>query len=587
MDRRIFLGSIAATALIVPIIPVEVAAKKSKLNDSAGNPFDTLNMKANRSLIQSTLDPWNPNGSEWNVTTIGHLFRRAGFGATLGKLQGTTPQLGDISYALPKTPGQIVDELLDDSLLQNSLGTNSDGTNPPPPAYSTDGSTPWLHSRPNLAGPTVQEMQLYSNAMLNIRGHWAKQMAAPATMLRERMVLFWMNHFVVEEQKVYYPQSMYNYINYFRRNAWGNFKQMVSDVTTTPAMLIYLDGQLNAGSSPNENYAREVQELFTMGVYDKNGNFNYTQDDVEAVAHSLTGWTVDTTAQEPGVLPAKYNIARHDSSFQKIYDGVPRQYNLTAANVSMDKDVIDQMFEQRGDQIAWNICSKLYQFFVYHQITTDAEKAIVQQLADTFKNNNWSIKAVLSQLLKSQHFFDSVNIGASIKSPYDHILPMVRQFDLTLDELSGSLLYYYTYSLGQNLFDPPNVKGWPGYHTWISTATLPTRNAISTLLAISKSIPALGTDGHGNNFPAITLDDTTLLSWAKQFSNYSTDFDSMLAEMATFLCAQPLGPMALAYVKSQLPPNTYEWGTLTDQEKITAIRSMANNIMLLAEYQLQ
>lgn len=565
MDRRAFLRTAGVTAATTAALATDSSARNATTREMIATPKAVMSAaKRERMGIQSTLNPWTPGPGEWNATTIGHLYRRAGFGATQS----------EITAAASLTPGALVTMLLDDTWLQPVT----------PPNFSEKwlGKAPYLGSDYNTQ---VAQQQAYSTGMANIRAHWASQMTQPKTMLRERLVLFWMNHFVVESQKVYYPQVMYAYLDYFRQHAWGNFKQMVKDVTISPAMLIYLDGIYNRGTSPNENYARELQELFTMGVTDKDGNANYTQDDVEAVAHALTGWTVDTTAPAPNVLPAKYNISYHDSSFQKLYDGVKRQYNLTASGASMDKDLIDHMFDQRGNQIAWFICSKLYQFFVYHEITTDAEKAIVQELADTFKQN-WSVKDVLSKLLMSEHFFDTANIGACLKSPYDHLVPMARQFSMTLDELHAGYVWAYTYTQGQYLLDPPNVKGWPGYHNWISTTTIPSRNAISTQLVISKSLPAGGSDGNGNTLLPISLDDASMIAWGKQFASYEVDFDSVLSEIATFLCAQPLGPLALSYVKSKLDSSTYEWTKLTDAEKGGALRQMVSNIMLLAEYQI-
>jgi hypothetical protein len=323
-----------------------------------------------------------------------------------------------------------------------------------------------------------------------------------------------------------------------------------------------------------------------MGIYHKDGTQNYTQDDVEAISHVLTGWSIDRTAAEPNVIPSLYNKTFHDSTFQKVYDGVNRQYNLAAANVAMDKDIIDHMFEKRADQIAWFMCKKLYQFFVYHEPTTQAELDVIDQLATTFKAN-WSIKEVLSQLLKSEHFFDPVNIGAQIKSPYEHVIGMIRQFDLRLDRLQAGTLYYYTYNQSQLLLDPPNVKGWPGYHSWMSTTTLPLRGVMGTLLSVSPTgMPAYGADGYGNNHSPIILSDAQILSWGKQFSNFNGNFDDLLDEMAMYLCPQLIGANAHAYVKSNLPPNTYEWQGLSDSEKIIGLRLLASNIMKLAEYQL-
>src|ERR1043165_1710666 len=411
MDRRAFLRTVGSGTAAATVLSTNALANSQPENTFSPKAlFSSTN--PNRENITSTIAPWVPTGNQpWDVTTINHLYRRAGFGATLS----------EIAAAKTKQPGAVVDDLLSDSLLSPI----------DPPQYSDQ----WLHKQSYQGfeyDKQIAQQNAYYAARMEIRRQWTEQMVNPKTMLREKMVLFLMNHFVVEaEGKVYYPQSMYNYIDYFRCNAWGNFKQIVRDVTISPAMLIYLDGILNqayAGFVPNENYARELQELFTMGIYHKDGSQNYTQDDIEAISHIMTGWRVDIHASEPNVLPYEYRKDFHDSTFQKVYDGVNRQYNLTAANVAMDKDIIDHMFEQRADQIAWFICKKLYQFFVYHEPKAQAEMDVIDAMATTFKAN-WSLKEVLSQLLKSEHFFDPINIGAQIKSPYEHVIGMIRQFD--------------------------------------------------------------------------------------------------------------------------------------------------------------
>ncbi|HET9137293.1 MAG TPA: DUF1800 family protein, partial [Candidatus Kapabacteria bacterium] len=177
---------------------------------------------------------------------------------------------------------------------------------------------------------------------------------------------------------------------------------------------------------------------------------------------------------------------------------------------------------------------------------------------------------------------------AQIKSPYEHIIGMIRQFDLTIDRLQAGTIFYYTANQSQQLLDPPNVKGWPGYHAWMSTTTLPLRGVLSTAIAVAGSLPAIGGDGYNSNISnsPIQLTGDQVTAWGKQFANYNGDFDDLLTEMATYLCPQPIGDNAHAYVKSKLPPNTYEWQSLTDKEKITGLRLLANTIMKLAEYQL-
>ncbi|MEO6940233.1 MAG: DUF1800 family protein, partial [Candidatus Kapaibacterium sp.] len=286
MDRRAFLGMSGRHS------GVAVSPESPTRNGAASLGA----LSNNRDQITSTLAPWVPSTTEpWDAHTINHLYRRAGFGATLG----------EIARAKALTPSAVIDALLDDALTS---GTNL----PAPPAYSDT----WLHVQPYLGGDyatLVKQQSDYAYADLAIRTWWQALASQPKTMLRERMVLMWSNHFVVEAQKVYYPQMLFNYLDYFRQHPWGNFKQMVKDITIMPAMLIYLDGIYSYGSRPNENYARELMELFTLGVTDKAGNPNYTEADIQEIAKALTGWTIDYPAAAPNVMPAKYDVTRHDS----------------------------------------------------------------------------------------------------------------------------------------------------------------------------------------------------------------------------------------------------------------------------------
>jgi uncharacterized protein (DUF1800 family) len=429
MDRRAFLrttGAAAGAASLIPALSAQCfAARPINTAVAAGG-------SNGRPEITSTLAPWAPGAGEWNVTTINHLFRRAGFGATYA----------EITAAKAMTPSAAIDALMDDAL---TTGNNL----PAPPEHSAD----WLHVQPYLGSDynTLVKQQVdYSYAVLAIRRQWISLMADPKTMMRERMTLFWLNHFVIEEQKVYYPQIIYNYVNYFRQHPWGNFKQMVKDVTISPAMLIYLDGQYSAGASPNENYARELMELFTLGVTDKFGSPNYTETDIQQVARALTGWTVNNSASAPNVLPAFYDVRRHDSTFKNPFGATKKDYGLAASGVVTD-DVIDLLFDKKGPQLAWYVCSKLYQQFIYHDTTSKSAIDIIDGMATTLssQSNNWELKPVIAQLLKSEHFFDMANIGAEIKSPFDFLLGLLRSLDLTVDQYQGGTLYYYAYYSNQ------------------------------------------------------------------------------------------------------------------------------------------
>ncbi len=212
--------------------------------------------------------------------------------------------------------------------------------------------------------------------------------------LRERLTILWLDHFVTNAEVYYHAQLMHRYMQLLRQHALGNIKQFVYDVGLSAAMLIYLNGIDNERGAPNENYARELLELFTCGIVDKNGNPNYTQQDVTEISRCLTGYTFDWLQ-----LTTSFNSGRFDNGTKTVF-GQTGAFGYD--------EVIDVIFDQRSSEIAYYICLKLYQELVYEA----PDVAIVDQLATTLQANNWELVPVLKQLLKSQHFFDPNVIGA-------------------------------------------------------------------------------------------------------------------------------------------------------------------------------
>ena len=574
MDRRSFLrtaGAAAGAAALIdaPIMPLQAKPSAHEAMSAIANMT-----RRNRDSVQSTVAPW---AGSFDVHTAGHLYRRAGFGATMT----------EINAAIAMKPSDLVDALLDDKWTL-------DANMPSPPTHSEQ----WMLVPP-YQGPDLQ-LQIKQNnddsyANSSIRRTWAAQMAKPQTMLREKMVYFWANHFVIEAQKVQYPQIIYHYLDYFRHHPWGNFKQMVKDVSVSPGMLYYLDGWYSRGTNPNENYARELMELFTLGVTDKDGNANYSEDDIKALALALTGYSIDFTTANSQGLPATFDVNGHDGELKKPFHslGAPiRAYGLSSSLHTFTDDIIDCLFQYRGDKLAYYICGKLYQYFVYHDISGATEQDIITQLAATFQNGNWELKPVLQQLLKSEHFFDEANIGAAIKSPFEHMIGLTRQFDIAVDDLmTGTMETFSQALLNQSLLDPPNVKGWPGYRTWISTTTLPMRNqgfAVRlTQSGATTGIAAIGSTGYGENHTAILWSDADLRKWAAQFADYKGDVHNFIGQLATFLCAQaPPTDLQTSFIFGALGFPDYDWPGMSDVDRTAKIRLILSAIVSLPEYQL-
>ena len=250
-----------------------------------------------------------------------------------------------------------------------------------------------------------------------------------------------------------------------RNNCTGNFKQMVRAVTTDPAMLRYLNGYLNTKSAPDENYGRELQELYTVG---KDGGAKYMEEDVKAAAKVLTGWRIDAN------FNPVFDSTRHDTS-NKIFSAFYNNTVITgktAANGALETDEMLTMIFQKPE-VAKFICRKLYRYFVYYAIDDVVEKNIITPLANAFIANNFEIKPVLKLLFSSEHFYDALYIGCQIKSPVDHVVGFLRQYEITIpNAVSDYADAYFLYNnmvnqlnnMGQNPVDPPNVSGWPAYY---------------------------------------------------------------------------------------------------------------------------
>ena len=291
----------------------------------------------------------------------------------------------------------------------------------------------------------------------------------------EKMTLFWHNHFVtqwaVNEGKASNSAGhlTYDYYKLLRLHALGNFRTLVYNIGLNPAMLIYLDGFVNEAGQANENYARELLELFTMGQYGPGDTENYAEQDIKELARALTGWVVTRSNQ------ASFDPARHDRGSKTI---------LGQSDLFGYDEVVDLLFETRAAQIAHFVCRKLYCFFVQAR----PDEGIVAAMAQVFQTNNFEIAPVLEALLTSAHFYQDAFIAGRIKSPIELLVGFLREAEVTPNQdLLDNLREVLTpTALNHELFNPPNVAGWPGlnppaadgqpgHYAWLSTSTLPDR----------------------------------------------------------------------------------------------------------------
>lgn len=447
--------------------------------------FLTAGKKSKPALIHQTytgvrttsgITPYN---GQWTKNEVVHLLKRTMFGA----------KQADVAYFLSKTMGEAVDELLTPvEALPLPPVKEYDGTGATTPDNDVAAGTTWISSVNNDG--TIQ-----SRRRASFKKWWTGVMINQGRSIREKMVLFWHNHFATETVDVGNANFLYKHVNLLRTSALGNFKQLVKDITTDPAMLVYLNGRYNTASAPDENYGRELQELFAVG---KENDPNYNEADVKAAAKVLTGWQVNSGIN---TFPSFFTSSRHDSSnkqFSSFYNNtvITGRTGATAGDLELT-DFINMIFS-KSTEVSRFIVKKLYRFFVYAEIDTAAEANVIEPLALQLRQSNWNIKPVLSVLLKSEHFYDVLNQGAQIKAPLDHVIAVCREWDIVfpnaVTEYADAYgMWNYILSVAanaqQNIGDPPNVAGWPAYYQepqyyelWVNSDTLPKRNQFTDLM---------------------------------------------------------------------------------------------------------
>ena len=281
---------------------------------------------------------------------------------------------------------------------------------------------------------------------------WMKQLSETEAQLREKMTLFWHNHFACNIGNAFYEQQLNNIE---RDNALGNFKTLLLQVSQSPAMLQFLNNQQNQKGHPNENFARELMELFTLG------RGHYTEQDIKESARSFTGWA--------------YNGKLGEFAFnQKVHDDGQKTF-MGQTNNFCGEDILNIIVANK--QTAQFISAKLYKFFV----NDVPDAGHITEMANVFYNNNYEIKPLLEFVFTADWFYEDKNIGNLVKAPVDFLVGLNRQFYISYQ--NPDVLMQFQRTLGQVLFRPPNVAGWPGGRSWIDSSSLMYRMKIpSTIL---------------------------------------------------------------------------------------------------------
>lgn len=482
--------------------------------------------------VTNTFDPYT---GTWGFDQAAHLLRRTTFGPTYAQMKQATSDGLDATI----------------SLLFESQ--------PPPadPIYYN------FENDPNIANGEswVDEPTNFAISGLNgarkrsLQGWSFKTIRESGMNIQEKMLLFWHNHFVVSNTND--SRFQHRYMTLLRENALGNFKELVELISIDPSMLQYLNGTQNSKNAPNENFSRELLELFTIGKGDAAGPgdyTNYTEDDVVQIARALTGWRhfdIDDLTQ----VQAGYNPNRHDTDDKQL----SHRFNdviISNGEENEYKDVIDIIFQQ--DEVARFISRKLYRWFVHFDINSDVEANIIEPMAQMLIADNYDVQPTLMALLSSEHFYDMSIRGCMVTHPIDYLFKMVNTFEL---ELNPDILQEYNIlrrlftamvPLDMIMYSHPNVAGWKAYYQapqfykiWINAVTLPVRMNYSDVLSEGYNVSGFQVKLNVLNFVA-SLDNPA-------------DPDDLITEIASILFAQPLVQEQVDSLKDSHGITNPEW----------------------------
>jgi len=332
----------------------------------------------------------------------------------------------------------------------------------PPPSFTLD-TTALRYPRADTVTP--EESRAFQQQLvrqgLELRAWWMHEMLVTPSPITERMTLFWHNHFVSSQQKVRFSRLMYQQNATLRAHALGSFADLLRAASKDPAMLIYLDTAQSRKGQPNENFAREVMELFTLG------EGHYGEADIKEAARAFTGWSLDRDTGRYLFRPAI-----HDYGMKTVLGKSGRFDGDGVLDVILDRP-----------QTAEFITAKLWREFV----SGDPDPREVQRIGKAFRNRNYDIKVALRFLLESDAFWDPANRGSLIKSPVELVVGTLRQLDVAPGGATPFVVV--AAGMGQNLFSPPNVKGWPGGEQWINSNSLLARKQFLDRLARMDDAP--------------------------------------------------------------------------------------------------
>ena len=456
--------------------------------------------------------PWEPGDKRLGLKWAGHLYRRAAFGATREELQ----------RAAAESPTAALDRLF--VIDPKAVARDSD-----------------------LAQQGLEIAR--RNNPFDLRGWWLDRMLHSGHPLREKMTLFWHNHFATSITKIQSADLMLRQNELMRQHALGKFGPMLQLMSKEPAMLIWLDSNSNVKGKPNENYAREVMELFSLGVG------NYTETDIREAARAFTGWHTDGQRYT-------FKEGLHDEESKTV---LGQKGNWDGS------DVVRICLEQKT--CARFLVRKMYRFFVSEAVQPTDE--FLAPLADLYRKSSYDTAAVVRKILLSRHFSSEQSYRCRIKSPVEYVLGLTRA--LGQGFVSPRSLVGHLELLGQHLFAPPNVKGWEGGTAWLNTATIVVRHNLAYTMALGGGALNLG-DPDPYGVAAIAVDPSAL---ARRERPPIAAPEKLVSFYADLLLQGDLSKEARARLKTFLTKDNPE-----DHERDRRIREMIHALLTTPEYQL-
>lgn len=451
-----------------------------------------------------------------------HLLRRAGFGGTTQEVQ----QLA--AMGLDGAVDYLVDyEKIDNSQMEAELQA-------------------LVQDVPR--GGRAEPGRLDLSRLPGLQGWWTYRMANTARQLEEKLTLFWHDHFATAISKVNRGDYMLAQNQLFREMALGNFRDILVAVSRDPAMILWLDNNTNIKGAPNENYARELMELFSMGInHLVSGEPNYTETDIKEVARAFTGWTV----RRQGFF---FNRNQHDDGVKTVF-GVSGNFN--------GEDIVDLIVQREAT--AYFMANKFWEYFAYE----NPEQAVLDELAQVYFDSNYNIKTLVRHMFKMDAFYSERALFGDIKNPAEFVIGALRQMGFKFRDGRGyQAVASFMRTMDQDLFNPPTVAGWDGGLSWINTSTLLVRyNAANTITAFDDR-------RFGETFdPANAVGGS---------SDPEQIVDSMLAQFGALEVSDDTRLSLVEYLTNgDLASFTVDERTLESK-----IRGLAHLIMSLPEYQL-